>query len=125
MRNKLFFQLVAALLFTTCLSQAQAADIQDARQLYQAGNYREALSLLYRAALSRLIDRYQVAFRSSHTEAECASLVRARGIDSLSHYFAELTGVWQRLAYGHLLPADAVVRGLCERWSEELANDAQ
>ena len=94
-------------------------------ELWANGNGREALSLLYRAALSRLIDRYQVAFRSSHTEAECASLVRARGIDSLSRYFAELTGVWQRLAYGHLLPADAVVRGLCERWSEELANGAQ
>ena len=83
------------------------------------------MSLLYRAALSRLIERYHVAFRSSHTEAECAALVRAHGLESLSDYFWQLTRVWQRLAYGHLLPADDVVRGLCERWQKELSDDAR
>ena len=106
--------------------QSLPADVPgQVMHLWASGSGREALSLLYRAALSRLIDRYQVAFRSSHTEAECASLVRARGIDSLSDYFAQLTSVWQRLAYGHLLPADEVVRGLCDRWAKELANDEQ
>jgi len=95
------------------------------QRLWAEGSGREALSLLYRAALSRLIERYQVAFRSSHTEAECAALVRARGVDSLSDYFWQLTRVWQQLAYGHLLPADEVVRGLCERWQKELSDDAR
>ena len=93
--------------------------------LWEAGDSREALGLLYRASLSRLIDRYQLAFHGSHTEAECATLVRQRGIESLSQFFWELTQVWRRLAYGHRLPAAETVRGLCDDWSRELANDAQ
>ena len=94
-------------------------------RLWEDGDNREALGLLYRASLSRLIDRYQLAFHSSHTEAECATLVRQRGIESLSQFFWELTQVWRRLAYGHRLPAAETVRGLCDDWSRELANDAQ
>jgi len=88
--------------------------------LWRDGSQREALSLLYRASLSRLIDRYQLAFRSSHTEAECAALVRARGIDSLSEYFWQLTDVWRRLAYGHRVPGDETVQGLCAGWRAEM-----
>jgi Domain of unknown function (DUF4129) len=93
--------------------------------LWERGANREALSLLYRASLSRLIDRYQLAFHASHTEAECASLVRAHGIESLSGYFWELTQVWRRLAYGHRLPPGDTVRNLCASWTRELSSDAQ
>ena len=93
--------------------------------LWERGANREALSLLYRASLSRLIDRYQLAFHASHTEAECASLVRAYGIDSLSRYFWELTQVWRRLAYGHRLPPGDTVRNLCAGWTRELSSDAR
>lgn len=91
--------------------------------LWAEGGYREALSLLYRASLSRLIDKYQLAFRASHTEAECAALVRARGIDSLSEYFWQLTNVWRRLAYGHQLPKSEIVKGLCDGWTAELSDE--
>ena len=91
--------------------------------LWLGGSHREALSLLYRASLSRLIDRYELAFRSSHTEAECAALVKARGIDSLSDYFWRLTDVWRRLAYGHQVPAGETVQGLCAGWREELSDE--
>ena len=94
-------------------------------RLWAEGHGREALSLLYRASLSRLIERYQFAFRASHTEAECAALVRARGIDSLSEYFGQLTAVWRRLAYGHRLPAAETVEGLCDAWSRELSNGTE
>jgi hypothetical protein len=94
-------------------------------QLWAEGLCREALSLLYRASLSRLIDRHQIAFRASHTEAECAVLVRTRGIESLSEYFWRLTQVWRRLAYGHRLPAGDIVEGLCDDWSRELSSDAE
>ena len=94
-------------------------------RLWEEGANRDALSLLYRASLSRLIDRYQVAFHASHTEAECASLVRAHGIESLSEFFWELTQVWRRLAYGHRLPAGDTVRALCDDWTRELASDPQ
>lgn len=87
------------------------------------GDHRAALSLLYRASLSRLIDRHEIAFRSSHTEAECAALVTARGIDSLSDYFRRLTDVWRRLAYGHQLPDSETVQGLCAGWRAELSDE--
>lgn len=84
--------------------------------------HRDALGLLYRAALSRLIDQHSLRFKSSHTEAECAALVKARGIDSLSNYFSGLTRVWCHLAYGHELPAQAALEKLCDDWSVEMLN---
>ena len=95
---------------------------QQALRLWREGASREALGLLYRASLSRLIDRYQLAFRSSHTEAECAALVRAQGIDSLSDYFWQLTQTWRRLAYGHQLPSEVDLQALCEGWDRELSS---
>jgi hypothetical protein len=83
---------------------------------------RDALGLLYRASLSRLIDQHALAFKSSHTEAECSALVKARGIESLSHYFAGLTRTWCHLAYGHELPAIEAIQQLCDGWSAELAD---
>jgi hypothetical protein len=94
-------------------------------RLWAGGSCREALGLLYRASLSRLIDRHQLSFRASHTEVECAALVRARGIESMSRYFWSLTQVWRRLAYGHRLPPGDTVRDLCEGWSRELSGDPE
>ncbi len=96
----------------------------EVRELWRAGQYREATGLLYRASLSRLIDRHALEFRASYTEAECVELVRARGIDSLSAFFGDLTQVWRRLAYGHQVPADDVINRLCDAWSRELADEA-
>ncbi len=96
----------------------------EVRELWHAGQFREATGLLYRASLSRLIDRHALEFRASHTEAECAELVRARGIDSLSAFFGDLTRVWRRLAYGHQVPADDVIDRLCDAWMRELADEA-
>ena len=84
--------------------------------------HRDALGLLYRASLSQLIDRHAVMFKSSHTEAECAALVKARGIDSLSNYFSGLTRIWCHLAYGHELPTIEAIQKLCDGWSAELAD---
>jgi hypothetical protein len=89
---------------------------------WQDNRHRDALGLLYRASLSRLIEQHAVAFQSSHTEAECATLVRARGIDSLSNYFSGLTRVWCHLAYGHELPAIEAIQKLCDEWSVEMAD---
>lgn len=91
--------------------------------MWQAGDYREALGLLYRASLSRLIDRHALAFRASHTEAECAALVAERGIESLSAFFSRLTEVWRRLAYGHLQPQQDTIEQLCAAWQKEFPND--
>lgn len=90
---------------------------------WRKGNYREAIGLLYRASLSRLIDKHELAFRDSFTEAECAALVREQGIESLSRFFSELTQVWRRLAYGHQLPQSEQIEALCNGWIEELSDE--
>jgi len=92
-------------------------------ELWGQGNVREALGLLYRASLSRLIDKHKLAFRASHTEAECAQLVREQGIVSLSEYFTQLTRVWRRLAYGHQQPPLEMVELLCKTWRQELSDE--
>ena len=89
---------------------------------WQGNRHRDALGLLYRASLSRLIEQHAVAFKSSHTEAECAALVKTRGIESLSDYFAGLTRVWCHLAYGHELPANEAIQKLCDDWALEMAD---
>ncbi|MDH5356442.1 MAG: hypothetical protein OEY09_18515 [Gammaproteobacteria bacterium] len=93
--------------------------------LWQAEQPREALGLLYRATLSRLIAQHALRFKSSHTESECAALVQAYGIQSLSYYFFQLTRIWRRLAYGHELPQVNELKALCESWSKEMAHDPQ
>ena len=95
----------------------------EVRRLWQDKAYREAIGLLYRASLSRLIDRHELAFRDSHTEAECAALVGEQGIESLSAFFNELTRVWRRLAYGHQLPSGDVIEDLCRGWQRELSDE--
>jgi len=87
-------------------------------QLWQAQQHRAAYALLYRASLSRLMEFYQLRFHSGHTEDECCRLVQQQTGSALGHYFAELTLHWQRLAYAHQLPADEVMRSLCQRWPQ-------
>jgi hypothetical protein len=84
--------------------------------------HRDALGLLYRASLSRLIEQYALGFKSSHTEAECTALVKSCGIDSLSYYFAGLTRTWCHLAYGHEIPAQEAIEKLCDEWTTEMAH---
>ena len=121
-RVELIFELEAAFGLDVTPESLPENVTQQALRLWREGASREALSLLYRASLSRLIDRYELAFRSSHTEAECAALVRAHGIESLSEYFWELTQTWRRLAYGHQLPSEGDLQALCEGWNRELSS---
>jgi len=84
--------------------------------LWHQGAGREALGLLYRATLSRLIHQYHFTFNESATEKECADLVHHRGMNELDAYMQALTQTWQRLAYGHRTPDEREVIGLCENW---------
>jgi len=91
--------------------------------LWQAGDYREAVSLLYRALLTGLIHQYGFAFADSHTEGECVAIVKSRQNVELTGYVAKLTQCWQLLAYGHLLPNEADIVNLCQRWPEVFGDE--
>ncbi|WP_394560929.1 DUF4129 domain-containing protein [Aquipseudomonas alcaligenes] len=77
---------------------------------------REALGLLYRALLSRLLHDFRLPLKGSHTEGEVLRLVERLQRDELSRFSLVLTRHWQNLAYGHRLPPDNLKRGLCEGW---------
>jgi hypothetical protein len=77
-----------------------------AARLWESGDHRAALSLLYRGALSRLVHRHAVPVRGSSTEEECLRLARAHVDADRGAFFARLVDVWQRAVYG-AHPADA------------------
>jgi hypothetical protein len=81
--------------------------------LLESGRSRDALSLLYRGALSRAVHRYGVAIDESYTEGEALKAVNARLDAPHAAYFSELVGVWQRVVYaGDTVTRDVIAR-LC------------
>lgn len=85
-----------------------------ARALYQRGERRAALSLLYRGALSRLVHDHLVPIRAASTEGECVRLATHALPAASSDGFARLVGAWQTEVYAGR-PADGgVVAALCD-----------
>lgn len=81
--------------------------------LAEAGKTREALSLLYRGALSRAVHRFGVSIGESYTEGEALRAVGARLDTARVSYFTDLVGIWRRAVYaGERMTADRV-RPLC------------
>ncbi|MGX5220516.1 DUF4129 domain-containing protein [Pseudomonas segetis] len=79
---------------------------------------RAALSLLYRALLSRLLHDYKLALKSAHTESEVLQLVASLQQPSLEQFSSSLTLHWQNLAYGHRLPPATAKQSLCNSWRQ-------
>lgn len=77
--------------------------IAAARALWQAQRGRDALGLLYRAALVRLGERHGFRAADSATEGECLRLVR-RHVPAVAAPFGELVQAWTQAAWNHRLP---------------------
>jgi hypothetical protein len=86
---------------------------------------RAALSLLYRALLSRLLHEQQLALKSSDTEGEVLQQVHALQQAELSQFSQTLTRHWQNLAYGHQQPPAALKDELCTGWRQLFERGAQ
>jgi hypothetical protein len=86
-----------------------------AMELWHVGRRQEAMSLLYRGAISRLIAAGGVEIAESDTESDCLRRVAA---DAAAHagYFSGLTEAWMGLAYGRRPPPEDVMRTLCDSW---------
>jgi Domain of unknown function (DUF4129) len=90
------------------------------RSLWQRGEHRSALSLLYRGALSRLVHEHRLPVRASSTEGECTALA-ARHLDAERAVFvARLVGLWQLAVYGAQLPEGRAVLAVCEQFDAQL-----
>lgn len=91
-----------------------------ARALWQRGEHRAALSLLYRGALSRLVHEHAVPIRAASTEGDCVALA-ARSLPSeASGFFQGLVQAWLLSVYGARTPDDALVMSLCDRFDAQL-----
>ena len=91
-----------------------------ALELWQRGEQRAALALLYRGLLSRLVHVHAVPIRASSTEGECLSLAKLKLAEPSAHYCAELIGVWSAAVYGAREPALATVQRLCAEFAAAL-----
>jgi hypothetical protein len=88
--------------------------------LWQRGQRRSALSLLYRGALSRLVHLHAVPIRNASTEGECVALSEGRLAPMSLEFFARLVTAWQLAAYGGRLPPTAGVLALCAEFDARL-----
>ncbi|WP_248802108.1 DUF4129 domain-containing protein [Pseudomonas sp. MWU13-2100] len=79
---------------------------------------REAMSLLYRGLLSRLLHDYQLPLKSADTEGQVLERLDQLAEPALQAFSQELTRHWQNLAYGHRLPAPHQQQALCEGWRQ-------
>jgi hypothetical protein len=91
-----------------------------ARALLDAGRIREALSLLYRGALSRVIHRHAVVIAESFTEGEVLVAVRRQLNEDSCQYFARLLVFWQREVYAADHPALESIAVLCAEFAPAL-----
>jgi hypothetical protein len=95
-----------------------------ATALWQAGQFREALALLYRASVLRLSARLDLPFPPGATEAEC--LRRSRRLEDLEARasFQAVLQTWQRAAYAHQFPDRAAFEALLGEWSRRFPEAA-
>jgi hypothetical protein len=91
-----------------------------ARALWDRGERRAALALLYRGMLSRLAHVHEVPIRDSSTEGDCLALAAARLDPVRVAYVTQLVRTWQRFTYGGMALDDAVVFELCAGFSQNL-----
>ena len=87
-----------------------------ASDLVRQERLRDALSLLYRGALSVLIHRYRVEVRTGDTEGDCERAARATLPSDASGYFRRLLTIWRQAAYAGLETNSQAIDELCRDW---------
>lgn len=91
-------------------------DIATTAEQLWASQPREALGLLYRGLLSRLLHDFNLPLKSADTEGQVLARVHQLQQPQLLAFSNELTQHWQNLAYGHHLPPASVQQKLCSDW---------
>jgi len=91
-----------------------------ARLLWDRGEHRMALALLYRGMLSRLAHVYSVPIRDSSTEGDCLVLATKHLPAERLEYASRVVLVWQRFVYGGQDTRAATVYRLCDEFAPSL-----
>jgi hypothetical protein len=91
-----------------------------ARILWDRGEHRGALALLYRGMLSRLAHVHRIPIRDSSTEGDCLALAASHLAEGGREYASRLVPVWQRFVYGGQDTQAATVYVLCDDFASAL-----
>jgi hypothetical protein len=92
--------------------------------LWEQGDHRAALALLYRGLLSRLVHVHEIQIRPSSTEGDCLQLANQRLQGERGEYVARVIGVWQHAVYGGQTPQSVDVQTLCLGFADALNKPA-
>ena len=92
-----------------------------ALELWQRGEHRGALALLYRGLLSRLAHSHQVPIRDSTTEGDCLALASKHLPPERKDYVTRLVRLWQRATYGGRDAQTDEIQALCAEFASALA----
>lgn len=105
------YQAPAALFGMELAPQTLPADVPGAAlKLLADGAPREALGLLYRASLSRLVHERGVELQPSHTELEVLALAP-------SSYLRQLVEAWRACAYAERVPSTQAIEALARGYA--------
>jgi hypothetical protein len=96
-----------------------------ARALWDAGDHRAALSLLYRGLLSRLTHVHRVPITDSSTEGDCLQLMAGVVTPATGQYSTRLIGAWRDLVYGGSAQPDDAMHALCNEFAGALDRRAR
>lgn len=77
---------------------------------------REALGLLYRALLTRMLSAYHLPLKTADTEGEVLQRIAGLNDPQLDEFSRNLTFHWKNLAYGHRAPPASSRAELCDGW---------
>lgn len=96
-----------------------------AEVLWQQGQPRAALALLYAGGVERVIEATGEALPPGSTEADCLRRARRLGSEGFGALFPRIVRHWQAAAYADRLPAEADFRALIEAWRHSTAAAAE
>ncbi|KQW87829.1 hypothetical protein ASC94_25360 [Massilia sp. Root418] len=99
-------------------AESLPADVADAvRSLWEQGERRGALALLYRATLSRLVQQDGLQLAQGATEGECLRMAQQAGLAPARYGIAATaTTLWLNGAYGARWPDSAALYAACDAW---------
>jgi len=89
--------------------------------MWERGEHRAALALLYRGLLSRLVHVHEIPIRHSSTEGDCVALSLKYLQGAPSEYVARVVRVWQRAVYGAQTPQTQEVEFICAGFAVALS----
>jgi hypothetical protein len=89
-----------------------------ARGLWQQGQRREALALLYRASVERIAEALGTPFPPGATEADCLRRSRRLPEAGMQQQFARVVRAWQAAAYAWRYPDSEEFEALLQGWQD-------